>query len=259
MSHSVPYVPQKRPIPRVFPVTRFVGKAVGHRTGSGSTLVVQMIHVLVVADIRIYREGMTDALARIEQLEVVGGASSLEAAVQALRAIHPDVVIVDMAMHSGLATARALLDAEPGLRIIGLGVPDAEQDLIACAEAGIAGLVPREASLYDLVATLESTVRGELLCSPRMAAVMLRRLARLAAERDDTSPAIPLTAREREILEFLDRGLSNKEIARGLGIEVPTVKNHVHNILEKLKVHRRGEAAALIRRRTNRPSSESKV
>jgi|SRR5882762_8755321 len=215
-----------------------------------------MIRVLVVANIRIYREGLTDALARVEHLAVVAGVSNLDAALQELRASRPDVVLVDMAMETGLATARALLSAEPGLRVIALGVPDVEKDLIACAEAGIAGLVPREASLNDLVATLESTARGELMCSPRTAATLLRRLARLAAERDETSPATPLTAREREILGFLDRGISNKEIARGLGIEVPTVKNHVHNILEKLKVHRRGEAAALVRRRANRPSSE---
>ena len=219
----------------------------------------QVIRVLLVTDIRIYREGLADALARREQLEVVGGAPSLEAAIVALRASRPDVVLVDMAMVSGLATARALLDAEPGLRVIALGVPDAESDLIACAEAGIAGLVPRDASLGDLVATLESTVRGELLCSPRMAASILRRLAKLAAERDNTSLAIPLTAREREVVNFVDRGLSNKEIARGLGIEVPTVKNHVHNILEKLNVHRRGEAAALIRRRITRTPTTPKL
>ena len=136
---------------------------------------VRMIRVLVVANIRIYREGLTDALARVEQLAVVAGVSSLDAALQELRASRPDVVLVDMAMEAGLATARALLSAEPGLRVIALGVPDVEKDLIACAEAGIAGLVPREASLNDLVATLESTARGELMCSPRTAATLLRR------------------------------------------------------------------------------------
>jgi DNA-binding NarL/FixJ family response regulator len=95
-----------------------------------------------------------------------------------------------------------------------------------------------------LVATLESATRGEALFSPRMAASLLRRVAALAATQPSPSAQVRLTPRERDIMRLLDEGLSNKEIAQRLGIEVATVKNHVHNILEKLQVHRRGEAAA---------------
>src|SRR5439155_827652 len=105
----------------------------------------------------------------------------------------------------------------------------------------------REASIDDLVTVIESVARGEAICSPRVAAGLLRRVAALAAGHGGDLPRAQLTNREREIVRLIDNGLSNKEIARALGIEVATVKNHVHNILEKLQVHRRGEAAARVR------------
>src|SRR2546421_13075479 len=120
-------------------------------------------------------------------------------------------------------------------------------DVLASAEAGAIAYVPREASLEDLVAVIECAVRGEAVCSPRVAGALLRRIAVLATDgRSDRVPA-RLTKREREIMGLIDEGLSNKEIAKRLRIEVATVKNHVHNILEKLQVHRRGEAAARVR------------
>jgi DNA-binding NarL/FixJ family response regulator len=89
--------------------------------------------------------------------------------------------------------------------------------------------------------------RGEFLCSPGTAATLLRRVAALAAERHTADNGARLTPREQQVVRLIDEGLSNKEIARRLSIEVRTVKNHVHSILEKLQVRRRGEAAARMR------------
>ncbi len=130
-----------------------------------------------------------------------------------------------------------------------LAVSEVESDVLAWAEAGVVGYVPREASLEDLVSTIEAVVRGELRCSPRIAATLFRRVTKLSANRRHTPQGIHLTPRELEILDLIDHGLSNKQIAGKLGIEVATVKNHVHNILEKLQVNRRGEAAARMRSR----------
>ena len=124
-----------------------------------------------------------------------------------------------------------------------------ESDVLTCAEAGVAGFVPVEASLADLVATVEGVARGEFACSARIAGVLLRHVGNLALAR--TSPrALPaLTARELEVLRLLDGRCSNKQIARQLGIEVATVKNHVHRLLEKLHVHRRMDAVATVKGR----------
>jgi DNA-binding NarL/FixJ family response regulator len=98
----------------------------------------------------------------------------------------------------------------------------------------------------ELGETVACVMRGELPCTPRLAATLFQRLALHASHRQDDG-ALGLTAREREILTLIDGGLSNKEIAHRLNIEVATVKNHVHRILDKLHVKRRGEAAARIR------------
>jgi DNA-binding NarL/FixJ family response regulator len=140
----------------------------------------------------------------------------------------------------------------PGLKVIALGIDELESEVIRWAEAGIDGLVSRQASLEDLMATVDSVAQGETLCSPRMTAALLRHVGVLARERGSSRATSPLTAREREIAGLIDEGLSNKEIAQRLCIELATVKNHVHNLLEKLGVRRRGEAAAAWRRTGSR-------
>jgi len=207
-----------------------------------------MVRLLIVTDARFYREGLARVLATDGRVEVVESAPSMEQAMAALAACHPDVVLVDAASPEALPGVSAILDWSPEVRIVALGVTDAERDVIAFAEAGVAGYVLRDASLEELVATVESAARGELRCSPKLAATLLRRVASLAATPDDRSAQHHVTAREREILRLVDEGLSNKEIAARLFIQVATVKNHVHNILDKLGVRRRGEAAARMRR-----------
>ena len=204
--------------------------------------------VLVIAAARLYRDGIAQALGRREHFEVAGTARTAAEAIERLPATRPDVSLVDLALPGSLDLVRALRVVHPGGHVVALGVPEDEIEVIACAEAGVAGLVTLEGSLEDLEAMLESVGRGETLCSPRMAAALLRRVATLA-DGNGAESAATLTARERQVMQLLERGLSNKEIARELHIEPTTVKNHVHNILEKLHVRRRAEAAARFRRR----------
>jgi DNA-binding NarL/FixJ family response regulator len=206
-----------------------------------------MIRALLVADIRLYREGLAEILSRTRLLEVVGTASSLEEAFTVARDSRPDVVLIDTAMPGSLTAIGIIVSATPGVNVVALGVPDNEADVITCAEAGVSGYVFRDSSLKDLIEAVKAVVRGELRCSPQMARSLLRHVKALAAARSGEVPCPHLTRREIEIAELLDHGLSNKEIASRLCIEVSTVKNHVHSILEKLNASRRGEAAAKLR------------
>jgi two-component system nitrate/nitrite response regulator NarL len=206
-----------------------------------------MIHILVVGDIRLYRDSIAAHLAQQPELSVAGIAGTRGHALAQASATTPDVVLIDLAMPESLDTIRDLTAAVPGARIVALSVPEHERTVLACAEAGIAAYVLREGSLGDLVATVKGAVRGEAAISPRMAASMLRRLSALAHDLAP-KPSAVLTAREMEVAALLGDGLSNKQIGARLNIELATVKNHVHNVLEKLKVSRRGDAARQLRR-----------
>lgn len=203
-----------------------------------------MIRVYLVSGTRLYRDGLSDALAR--SFDVVGTAGDPIVALAGIAAAQADVVLLDGDTPSSVEAVRAVVAVAPGAKVIALAMPEIEPQLIALAEAGISGYVSREATIEDLVETVKSVRRGEMLCSPRMAATLLRRVSTLAAE----SPARPrahLTARQLEIMALIDEGLTNKEIARRLCIELPTVKNHLHEIFARLDVSRRTEAVARAR------------
>ncbi len=208
-----------------------------------------IIRVLVVSDIRLYRDGLAHILADEPRLSVVGTAADVHAAVREAAEHSPDVALVDMVMPQGIEAVRGIAAMAPTVNVVALGIRETEGDLLACAEAGVAGYVARAASVQDLVKTLEGVGRGELLCSAQAAAALWRRVAALAAAGGARHDASALTPREREIGRLLEAGLSNKDIASRLGIEVATVKNHVHNLLEKLEVHRRGQAVARLQGR----------
>jgi DNA-binding NarL/FixJ family response regulator len=207
------------------------------------------IRVLVISGVCLYRDGLAALLARQRRVEEVATAADVAAGVEYARAVagRPSVVLLDSA---GIDIGEAicvLREALPDVHVVAMTVQNREPELLAAAEAGAVGFVTVDASVKELVATIESADRGEALCSPSLAAALMRRLADRASERAAHEQTPALTSREREIVELIDEGLSNKQIAQQLRIELATVKNHVHNILGKLGVQRRGEAAALLR------------
>jgi two-component system, NarL family, nitrate/nitrite response regulator NarL len=205
-----------------------------------------VIRVFLLAGARLYREALTIALERAGSIEIVGGAEFWPDTSAEIAERRPDVVLLDTAVPGAARAVADVLAVSPTPRLVAIARTDDEDELLACAEAGVSGYIANADSIDDAVHAIESVARGELLTTPRVAAVLLERVRILAA----TTPSAAtsrLTPREREIAELLGDGHTNKAIAQQLGIEPTTVKNHVHNILEKLQVSRRTDAALRLR------------
>lgn len=207
------------------------------------------MRLVIHSHIRIYREALASLLGTQREFEVVAVTAAMSECLFAVRRTAAEMLLLDTGAPEALELARRQERSAHSPRVIALGLPEDDDAVVAFAEAGMAAYVAREDSAADLVETMYGAARGEAHCSSRAAGLLLRRVATLAADRREPvqRPAIRLTRRELEIGELVDAGLSNKQIALRLGIELPTVKNHVHNILEKLDVARRGEAAAALR------------
>jgi DNA-binding NarL/FixJ family response regulator len=205
------------------------------------------VRIFIVAEVRLYREGLADVLQREESFRVVGATPFGPETTEAIGRASPDVVLLDMQIRDSLRLIRTISEAARGAGVIALAVPEVDRYLLNCVEAGAAGYVTQDQSIEDVTAAVRSAACGEAVVSPRMAARLLRHVSALAAGVSPSEPLARLTPRERDIAARVERGLSNKQIARELSIEVATVKNHVHNILEKLHVNRRSEAAARLR------------
>jgi two-component system nitrate/nitrite response regulator NarL len=203
------------------------------------------IRVIVVAAVRLYREGLASSLLTYQCLTVTGTASSRADARLTIPALQPDVVVIDVAMPQALDLIRDLRAQIPLTRLIAFAVDEDVASVVGCAEAGANSYVTLDASIDDFVKAIESATVGELACSPRMAAELFHRLGNGSGPkvvRDGSADV--LTNREQGVLAFITKGLSNKEIASELNISEATVKNHVHNLLEKLHVGSRWQAAS---------------
>ena len=205
------------------------------------------IRVFLVADIRLYRDGIVQALSENPDVEIVGAASPMlpDCEHQIQRAAPAVLLIEGSAIREG-SLAMRVESIAPGCRVVAFGVIDDEREVIHCVEQGVAGFVSRDAALDQLVEIVQSVARGEFSCSPQATALLLQGVRSLAADRRPGAPSC-LTLREHQVIALVDNGLSNKDIAHRLGIELSTVKNHIHNILSKLHTTRRGQAAASVR------------
>lgn len=212
------------------------------------------IRVYVISPVRIYRDGLVQVLGRRSEFTVSGAADTFEAALPVVRRLEVDVALYDLRCPSGLAGLRRLAEA-PQVSIVGLGVEETVESVLACAEAGIAGYVTDAASLDELAARVSDAARGELNCPPHIAASLLRRLAAHGSRQDTPHAGLGLTSRELEVAALLQQGLSNRQIAHRLTIQLATVKNHVHSILRKLETPTRSDAAAVLRSCSPGPAS----
>ncbi len=208
------------------------------------------ITVVIAVAVRLYREGLVAVLNTHDRLRVeatAGGPIDLRAAVARYR---PDVIVLDVSLDDALALTRDVRVEEQHSRILAFAVKEDIATILDYADAGADGFVTVNSSADELVAAIERAAAGELLCSPRIAAQLLRRAVKRPRPPEAHTVVADLTQRERQVYSLLRRGRSNKEIGIALCIAEATVKNHVHHVLEKLNVSSRGEAVAAALPRT---------
>lgn len=205
--------------------------------------------VLIVSPVRLIRDALALVLQTrgLPRVVVASGPSALEC----LRDVDADIAIIDVSRPSMFPLMQQLAARYAHVRLLALGVGESETEVLACAEAGAAGYLALDMGTDELLRAIENARRDELVCSPRIAALLFR--SHSARSTHGATGDSALTRRERQVLELIDRGLSNKEIAAHLHISLTTVKNHVHRILEKMQVRRRGAAAARLHASATEP------
>ena len=203
--------------------------------------------ILIIDDCTLYRENLA-AIFTMNGMAAPSVAWDLPSLVTALEDTTPSIVLLNIATRDSALLLRAAMEISQNVRVIVLGVSeDDESEIVACAEAGVAGYHMRTDSLEDLLVLIRNVAAGGTCCSPRVSAILLHRLSALASQRQPAAKELALTTREVQILRMLELGQSNQDIATQLSIAVHTVKNHVHSLLTKLGVSTRVEAAAVSR------------
>lgn len=206
-----------------------------------------VIRVLVVDDHVLYRRGLEVVLNQEDDIVVVGEAGSGPDAVTAAADVTPDIVLMDVRMPGGggIQACRQIRDFSPSTRIIMITTSDDERDLVESIRAGATGYLLKDVPPEQVVDGIRAVHAGQSLLSPSLASTLLDEFASILRKGSEQRPvpAPHLTGRELEVLRLVAQGLGNREIAKKLFISENTVKNHVRNILDKLQMHSRMEAA----------------
>jgi two-component system nitrate/nitrite response regulator NarL len=212
----------------------------------------RLIRLLLVNETRLMGNVIAAALEDESDIKVIACVTNAEEALQVVRSQAVDVALVSTRLpeHGALKLTSAISELAPSTKVLALGMTEEKRRVLRYVEAGATGYVLRDHSLEDLVQTVRAAQDGKVFVSPEIAAAMMQRLSDLAQMFSDvensSADTAGLTPREIEVLELIGRRMTNQQIAERLVIEVGTVKNHVHNILEKLNVSSRGEAAAYL-------------
>jgi DNA-binding NarL/FixJ family response regulator len=206
------------------------------------------IRVLVIDDNRLVREGLATLLDAQPDLKVVAAVEDTPAGVSQLLELKPHVVLMDAGLENGdtYRGVETLRKTAPEAKVIVMDLLPAPEDVIEFIKAGANGFVMKDATVEELVSTIRSVALGADVVPPALTGTLLTHIAQQAAARPmpSVAEAVRMTKREREIMNLIAEGLSNKEIAQRLSIATYTVKSHVHNILEKLALHSRLQIAA---------------
>ena len=203
-----------------------------------------MIRVLIVDDDHLMRAGLAAVLSSEPAIEVLGQAATGREAVDSVRRLLPDVVLMDVRMPDldGIAATREISRTQPGTKILILTTFEEDDYIFGGLRAGASGFLLKRTRPEDLIAAVHTIAAGESLLSPSVTRRVIDRMAAQPAPEARPIEADQLPPREREVLELIARGLSNAEIAEALVIEASTVKTHVKRILMKLDLRDRVQA-----------------
>jgi two-component system NarL family response regulator len=210
------------------------------------------IYLLLVNESGLIGNVISAALEDEPDLKVVASVTNAEEALKVVQEQTIDVALISTRLpeQGALKLTSAITQLAPSTKVLALGLTEEKRHVLRYVEAGATGYVLKDHSLEDLVETVRAAQDGKVFVSPQIAAAMMERLSNLARMFSDiennVSDTTSLTGRELEVLELIGKGLTNQQIAGHLVIEIGTVKNHVHSILEKLNVKTRNEAAAYL-------------
>ena len=210
------------------------------------------IRVLVVDDHDLFRAGLASLLDAQQGIEVVAQASGGRMGVRLANELQPDVVLMDVRMPDleGPEATREILEQHPSIRVVALTVVSDDADVAAVVEAGASGFLAKDTPIDGVVVAVRAAAHGVAWFSPRAAEVVLGRVRRDSVDEEPAGEELDdLSVREREVLRLIARGMENAEIADELGISPRTAKNHVSNILAKLGLPSRIQAAIYAVRR----------
>ncbi len=206
------------------------------------------IAVALVDDNRLLREGIAAMLRLRPEYRVVRASASVDDVLHIMAHDAPDVLLLDLGLvdEDSLETASRLRNEAPLLRVILMGLSAAHEDVAAYVRVGVAGFIMKDATFDEFVSTIDAVARGEQVLPRALTHSLFSQIIRdeHVQDRSVLEEGVHLTTRERQIIDLLGKGLSNKDIANQLHIAIHTVKSHVHNILEKLSLRSRLEVAA---------------
>lgn len=204
------------------------------------------IHILLIEDNRLLRDGLTALLKEQPDLRVVASPGNSDADTKARR-MKPAVILLDLGLRSqnSLRLLGLLKNSAPKARVIGMDLLPVQDDLVQYVQAGVSGFVLKDATFDDFLRTIRSVAKGVNVLPPPLTGSLFSQIVDHAASKGKGNPfsSVKMTRREREVIALIAEGLSNKDIAQRLHLATDTVKSHVHNILEKLALHTRLEIA----------------
>lgn len=219
------------------------------------------IKILLIEDNRLLREGLADMLKNQPDMEVVVTVGDGENILKVMQRFKPEIILLDLGLRSrnSLHSVKLIKKNFPSSRIIMMDLIPTQNDVLEFVQAGVSGFILKDATVTDFLKTVRTVYRGSQILPPNLTNSLFSQIVDHAVNSSDTSDimnSVRMTKREKQVIEFISEGYTNKEIAQKLHLSTYTVKSHVHNILEKLALRTRVQIAKYLHE-SKKPGSAS--